>query len=115
MTEDGRTLKRRHLIFYLEVFNEDNDELLGHVVDITTKGIKLISEHPIKTKQTFKLRMTLPKEQFRETSLRFEAVSMWSEKDVNPSFLVTGFQAVNLDEDASRIITNLVNLLGFND
>lgn len=41
MTEDGRTLKRRHLIFYLEVFNEDNDELLGHVVDITTKGIKL--------------------------------------------------------------------------
>ena len=115
MTEDGRTLKRRHLIFYLEVFNEDNDELLGHVVDITTKGIKLISKNPIKSKQDFKIRMKLPKEYFSGGSLRFKAVSLWSDKDVNPDFMVTGFQAPNLDKEAVKTINKLINLLGFND
>ncbi|MEA1935035.1 MAG: PilZ domain-containing protein [Thermodesulfobacteriota bacterium] len=115
MAEDGRTLKRRHLIYYLEVFNENNDELLGHVVDITTKGIKLIGKHPIKSKQEFSLHMKLPEEYSASGLLKFDAVSLWSNKDVNPDFMVTGFQTLNLDKEAAKTIKKLINLLGFND
>ena len=115
MTKDGRTLKRRHLIYYLEVFNENNDELLGHVVDITTKGIKLIGKRPIKSKQEFSLHMKLPEEYFAGGLLKFDAVSLWSNKDVNPDFMVTGFQTLNLDKEAAKTIKKLINLLGFND
>lgn len=115
MTEDGRTLKRRHIIYYIEVFNKDNNELLGHVVDITSKGIKLISKHPIKIKQEFSLHMKLPEEYFAGGSLQFDAVSLWSNKDVNPDFMVTGFQTMNLDKEAAETIKKLIDLLGFND
>lgn len=115
MDTEKRTLKRRHLLYYLEVFNKENDEVLGHVVDITTRGIKLVSEYPIETKQNFKLRIKLPKQQFLETSFWFEAMSLWNKKDVNPSLSVTGFQALNLGKEASGTITKLINLLGFKD
>lgn len=114
--EQGRrALKRRHLIYYLEVYDNGSDTLLGHVVDITTQGIKLVSKHPIETGKTFSLRMTLPEGYFDEKVLTFEAKSMWSGNDVNPDFFDTGFMAPDLDPKAKETITDLVNQLGFND
>ena len=67
MAEEGRALNRRHLIYYfLEVNDIGSGELLGHLVDITTKGIKLVSKHPIETGKKFKLQMLLPEDYFHE-------------------------------------------------
>ena len=38
MTDETRSLKRRHLVYYLEVYDDDANELLGHLVDLTTCG-----------------------------------------------------------------------------
>lgn len=115
MTGDGRTLKRRHLIYYLEVFDEETGKLLGHLVDITTRGIKLISKEPIECGRSFRMRMQLPEGYFKETDLHFEGRSVWSGNDVNPDFYDTGFDVPNLDKDVRTIIIKLVNWLGFND
>ncbi len=115
MAGEERTLKRRHLIYYLEVFNDESDEILGHVVDITTKGIKLVSKKHIETKKNYTLRMVLPEEHFKGSSITFDAISMWSDRDVNPDFFVTGFQTSELDKKATNTIKKLVVLLGFND
>ncbi len=44
---DRISIKRRHLIYYLRVWNNKEDKVLGHVVDITTEGLMLISEQEI--------------------------------------------------------------------
>ena len=36
--DERRRLKRRHLIYYLRVFNQATDQLIGHLVDLTTEG-----------------------------------------------------------------------------
>ena len=59
---DRRRHKRRHLIYYLEVFDDATDRLIGHVVDITMKGIMLTSEEPIELNSTLRLRIELPAE-----------------------------------------------------
>lgn len=115
MTEDVRALKRRHLVFYLEVYDTKNDNLLGHLVDITTQGIKLVSKTPIEKGKNFTLRMTLPEDYFEDKVLTFEAESQWSTNDVNTDFFATGFSAPNLDSKAKETITELVSQLGFND
>ena len=54
---EKRKLNRRHLIYYLRVFDRDTSILIGHLVDITAEGIMLISEDPIETDNIFQLKM----------------------------------------------------------
>ena len=115
MTEEARSLKRRHLIYYLEVHDEDTSELLGHLVDITTEGLKLVSKEPIDKGRLFHMRMTLPEGYFEDKELFFTAESLWSSNDVNPDFYDTGFAVPDLNSRAREIIVDLVNQLSFND
>ncbi|MEW6221389.1 MAG: PilZ domain-containing protein [Thermodesulfobacteriota bacterium] len=115
MHEEKRSLKRRHLIFYLEVFDDRTGQYLGHLVDITTKGIMLVSKDPIETGETRLLRMILPEEFAGRTHLVFEAKSVWSGKDINPDFYDTGFEVANLSLAAKRYIQGLIEQMGFND
>ena len=115
MAGELRGLKRRHLIYYLEVYDDLTGILLGHLVDITTEGIKLVSKAPIEKGKIFRLRMQLPEDYFDEKVLRFEATSQWSSNDVNPDFFDTGFRVTWKDKRAREIIAGLVEQFGFND
>lgn len=115
MFENKRALKRHHLIFYLEVYDEANGDLLGHVVDITTKGVKLVSRNPIVIGKSYKMKMALPEGYFREKELAFEAKSRWSTNDINPDFYDTGFEfSDDIDIRAADVIFTLIEELGFN-
>ncbi|HSR37239.1 MAG TPA: PilZ domain-containing protein [Desulfurivibrionaceae bacterium] len=113
--EESRGLQRRHLIYYLEIHDDVTGKLLGHLVDITTEGIKLVSKEPIERGKTFRLRMQLPEDYFDEKMLRFEAKSLWSSNDVNPEFYDTGFSTSGMDQRAKEIVAGLVGQFGFND
>jgi len=115
VVQDARTLKRRHLIYYLEVYDEADGELLGHLVDITTRGIKLISKKPIAVDRVYRMLMMLPEGYFKVNDLHFEGRAIWSGNDINPDFYDTGFDVPGLDKDVRRIIIKLINWLGFNE
>jgi len=112
---EARKLKRRHLIYYLEVYNDATDELLGHLVDITVKGIKLVSKEKIELKKQFRLRMHMPEEYFKEKTIRFVAKGMWCRPDVNPDFFATGFSTPELEQNTRTLFARLINQVGFND
>jgi len=115
LTEETRTLKRRHLVYYLEVYDTKTHLLLGHLVDITTSGLKLVSRYPIPTNRTYTLEMLLPDGYFSQKKISFQASSLWSSNDINPDFYDTGFAAPDLDLKAKNIIIDLVEQLGFNN
>ena len=115
MADGDRILKRRHLVFYLEVYDNSTNELLGQVVDITTKGLKLISKKAIGEDRLFRLKMMLPEGYFKEQLVEIDCKSLWCRPDVNPDFYVTGFEVQNIDLEAKGIIAQLIQQLGFND
>ncbi|MDG4475560.1 PilZ domain-containing protein [Thiovibrio frasassiensis] len=115
MADETRSLKRRHLVYYLEVYDDDANELLGHLVDLTTSGLKLVSKQRIPTNRNYRLRMMLPEGYFSQKDLYFEAKSMWSSNDINPDFYDTGFAAPELAPAAQDIIRDLVSQISFND
>ena len=55
MHHDKRQLKRVHLIYYLRIFDNDAGTAIGHLVDITTQGIMIISEEPVPAGKDFSL------------------------------------------------------------
>ena len=112
---DKRTMKRRHLIYYLRVFDSKNDSLVGHVIDITAEGIKLFSEGPIEIGKEFKFKMALP--EFMEESgvVEFEGICAWSKRDANPDLYLMGFKLDKLAEKEDKLIRKLVKEAGFQD
>ena len=103
-----RKLERKKLIFYLKVFGEKTNRLIGDLVDITTEGIKLIGSRPVKTEITYKLRMDLPREIDGEKKIIFNAQSRWCEKDDRTDFYNTGFKLTAISPDDINRIENLI-------
>lgn len=112
---ERRRLKRRHLIYYLKVFDRNTDELFGHLVDITSEGVMLISENPIEVDATFQLKMALPAEFLGGKQLEFRARSAWCRKDVNPDFYAIGFQLLDVSKDYFAVVERLIEEFGFRD
>ncbi|MET0042101.1 MAG: PilZ domain-containing protein, partial [Candidatus Thiodiazotropha sp. 6PLUC3] len=76
--EDRRTVKRRHLIYYLRVWNSENNTPLGQVVDINAQGMMLIGEKPIPTGEKLSLKINLPESEDELKFLNFKAICRWS-------------------------------------
>ncbi len=113
--KEKRNLKRRHLIYYLKVFDRNSNELLGNLIDITPNGIQLITENPLETGILFKLKMVLPKTILDKSELIFDAKSIRCDRDINPNFYITGFQLLNVSKDHHAIIDQLIDDSGFQD
>ena len=110
---EKRKLNRRHLIYYLRVFDRSTNEPVGHMVDITAKGIMLISENPVKLDALFQLKMDLPQGMGAKDQLYFDARSVWQKKDINPKFLNTGFKFRKVSRDHFVVIEQLLDDFGF--
>jgi hypothetical protein len=113
--EDRRTIKRRHLIFYLRVWELDEDRPLGHVVDISPEGLMLISEEPLTTSREYTLEVRLPNTEGTLLPMRFRAICRWSDNDVNPAFYDSGFEFMEKRTEDIETIRNLVEEYGFHD
>ncbi len=112
--ENKRKLKRRHLFFYLRIFNRKDGELIGYLGDITPQGIMLISEKPVETNRFFKLWMDLPGSS-TVRRLEFEAKSIWCQPDMNPDFYDTGIQLLDMSKRDMAMIEDLISDYGFRD
>jgi len=107
MTEK-RQFTRRHTFYYSRIFDEDTHELKGRLVDITTNGMKLISDEPIETDRTFQLRMVLPVGIEGKKSISFGAKSKWCKKASNPDLYDSGFQLVSISPANVEVIEHLI-------
>ncbi|NOZ51549.1 MAG: hypothetical protein GXP08_00170 [Gammaproteobacteria bacterium] len=108
-----RSQKRWNLVSHLRLVKAENNDLLGHLVDLTTEGIMMISENPIPLEQTYNLRMQIPTENEMTRMVALTALSLWTKKDVNPNFHDTGFKLINPSKHTVNAIKSLINNLSF--
>ena len=86
---------------------------MGHLVDITTEGIMMISEEQITKGKDFSFRMQLPATISGREEIQFSARCLWCKKDFNPDFYVSGYQIDKIPPEEVKTITALINSYGF--
>ena len=106
---DNRRWKRWQLIFYLRVFDKQTQQLLGHVVDITTNGMMLISDKPLPIDKEYFVMLDIPDEEGGRRTVSLRTHSLWSKRDVNPDFFDTGFRLVDPTPEAVHHIRLLID------
>lgn len=110
---EQRQVARRHLVFYLRVFDGMGSRVLGHLMDISSHGLMLLSDEPVAVNEEYRLRMRLPKEVAGSDEVLFGAVSRWCRQDENPDFYITGFQIQDMDDATRELMSRLIEEFGF--
>jgi hypothetical protein len=108
-----RKVKRIHLVYYLLVFDKKTDQLMGHVVDITTGGMKLMSKEPVAPGSVHEFRMALPDEIGSSKEIVFEAKSVWSKNNLFSDFFGTGFTFEKIADEDVVVIRELIDKFGY--
>jgi len=103
-----RKVARRHLIYYLRVYDAKTGELLGNLVDISTRGIMLVSDNALPLDKEVLLRMVLPDTVEGSREVEFMAVSRWCKNDINPDFFDTGFELMDPSSNFLEVVDKLV-------
>jgi len=93
--KNQRAVPRRHLISYLRVYSVETNSLLGNLVDISTKGIMVVSDRPVEVGKRYRLKMVLPESVEGRKDVEFEAESRWCQNDENSDFFDTGFELLD--------------------
>lgn len=109
---EKRQIKRRHLIYYLRIYDGVSSKVVGHAVDISQQGMMLLSDEPVAVHEEYRLRMRFPGVAYDQEELIFNAVCRWCRQDDNPAFFVAGFQIQNLLPEETRFIQSLIDEFG---
>lgn len=113
--DERRSILRRHLIYYLRVWEQESGELLGHVVDMTTDGLMLISEKAIPTGKVLAMEIRWQAPEGEPINMRFRAESRWSNNDANPEFYDTGFKLLDGSEEVLEPIREVIEKYSFQE
>ena len=110
-----RKFKRRHLINYLEIFDDETDRFLGYLIDLTVNGLKMVSREEMMINKVFHLRLTLPEEYCKDQQVVFTARSVWCSPDGKPGFYAIGFNAPQIGKNIREIFMFMIKMAELND
>lgn len=112
----NRVTKRRHLVYYLDVFDRITNEKIGSLGDLNRKGIMILSTKKIEADQQLFVKVKLPeKHQFREEYLHLDLYLKWIKTDLNPDLYCLGCEIDEISSEDSILIEQLIEIVGFND
>ncbi len=110
-----RDMKRHYLIYYLRVFNRENGEVIGHLVDITAKGIMIMRDSPIEIGKIYDMRIRWRNASGKLQIADFGGVCRWCRPDMNPDFYGAGFAITTGKDEDVKAIADLIGDLSMPD
>lgn len=100
-------------MYYLNTFDFNTQQLIGHLIDISIEGAMLFSTKPIPCGDKIKLHIELPAGFPDGNCLDVEAESVRNIRDINPDYHNIGFHFINLDSQSQAVIESLIDYYVF--
>ena len=110
---EHRKLRRWPLTDYVWAFPKDAESPLGHVADIHTQGIRLVSEKSVPLGEEFPCWMELSLRNGERKRALFDVHSVWSSTHVGAKFSETGLRITDATLEALEGIQKLIDDLRF--
>src|SRR5687767_8355477 len=99
-TPERRQTNRRKFTYYMQVLNDDTQELVGHLTDISPGGFKLDSAMMLPSHVDYPLRMELTSDVADRPYMVFIARTKWCAGDrLTPNLFNIGFEIVEILPD----------------
>ena len=104
---EKRKHKRASLVYYLKIFDIDTNQCIGHLVDISLGGLKMISESQVAPGKDHNFSIYLP-ENHAHKSFAVKVKSCWSKPDINQDYIASGYSFAGLSPESTKLIKMLI-------
>lgn len=105
---ERRSQKRRRTSDYFLVYDEETNDLIGRIIDLTIDGARMISEMPVPVPRTVRCRLVMPRMIGRHRDLHIEAECKWCKKNHRLGWHEAGYEFINMSEENHKIISELI-------
>lgn len=113
MGNERRTINRRKFGYYMPVVDNNTQECVGYLADISSQGFRLESQKPLVINTVYHLRLNLTSEISKLSSIAFFAAVIWSQPDpVIPNEYIHGFQIVSITPGEHAVFQHIVAKYG---
>ena len=110
---EKRTSPRKKFSYYLRVDDDDTQEILGHVVDISEAGLQLETSKQLPVNKDYYLRAELTPELADRPFIIFVAESKWCAPDhIQPNLYRVGFRITEIMADDREIFLRILAKYG---
>lgn len=110
---EKRNLSRLKLLYHLRVVDKDNFKLLGHLADIHTQGMMVLSEQRLESKAVHDIKIVLPEALDGLEEIELSAKVLWCVPYINPLFFQSGFKFGHIDRNIVQALEALIQRYGF--
>lgn len=106
---EKRTTPRKKFSYYMRVDDDDTQELLGHMVDVSPDGLRLETSSPLPLNKDFYLRAELTPDLADRPYIIFVGQTKWCRTDtIHPNLYHVGFKIVEIMADDREIFLRIV-------
>jgi hypothetical protein len=110
---ERRTTPRKKFSVYMRVLNDDTQEILGHMVEVSAIGLRLETVGPLPIGKEYYLRLELTAEVGALPYIVFIARSKWCKiDDIQPNLYRVGFEIVEIMPEDKDIFLRVLELYG---
>lgn len=114
--ESMRKRVRRHIYFYLSVYEASGEKMIGHLGDISQEGVMLVSKEELELNKELDVKIELPKkEPFNRKKVPLTIRLLWQKADSNPDYLCYGGLIKEIPPITRKVIGALLYMYGFLD
>lgn len=108
---EKRQEKRMRPLYYLRVYEASDGAVLGHVANLSSRGLMLLSLSSFEPGGDQRLRIRLPAVACEREEVVLETHTCWSEKDKKSGFYKSGFSVSSPKGPLRRDMAWLMNKL----
>ena len=109
---ERRKNARSKLPLDIPLYEQDTDQILGFLSDLSEQGLCINSDEPITQGTELELKMMLPNGWVDTAELDFSAQCCWWENEANDGLHSSGFQIIDINEQASKALEQLLEAYG---
>lgn len=110
---EKRTVPRKNVSFYLRVLNDDTQEILGHMVEVSEIGLRLETTAQLPIQKDYYLRLELTPDLGHIPYIVFAAQTRWCKTDViQPNLYRVGFQILEMIPEDKEIFQRVLQKYG---
>jgi hypothetical protein len=113
MSQERRNIKRRKFTYYMRVLDNNTQQPLGYLADISPKGFQLDTPQPVVVNKDYSIRLDLTADVSDRNFITFSARCRWSRPDESdPSSFDAGFQITSIAPHDDVIFQRMVAKYG---
>ncbi|MEW5938943.1 MAG: PilZ domain-containing protein [Chloroflexota bacterium] len=110
---ERRRGQRKSFGFYMRVLNDQTDETLGHLVEVSAEGFRLETSAVLPAQTQYQLRMELTPDISDSLFMFITARTKWCKPDtIMPNLYHVGFQIVSMEPHDHEIYQRLLAKYG---